>query len=442
MTQILKPIPHAAAAITLDDASRAQSALTRDIVSRSLDVIAAALLLLLTMPVWTLAIMMLAVRGRIFVAEPQVGLAGRPFAKLSFALESARWSIEHLPVLLNVLFGEMAVVGPRPLSPAEFAAAGRDGRKRSLVRPGLVCLWWIRRRANIAFGTETASDLEYIATRSLRGDVAILLRAAIAGLYGCSNTVRDNVRLFDLPIDNVTMREAVERIVAQCDRTAPRQVCFVNADCVNLSFKNPAYRRVLQSSWMVLADGIGMKLAGRAFGRDIRENLCGTDVFVGLCQSLAGTGKKLFLLGGRPGVAEGVVSWIERNHPGVRIAGTHHGYFTADQEPDVIRQIAESQADILLVAFGAPRQDQWINGHLAATGVRVALGVGGLFDYYCGRIPRAPLWVREIGMEWLFRVYQEPKRLWKRYFLGNAVFLARLAWWKLTARQACASSLV
>ena len=316
----------------------------RDVASRAVDVVSAVLILIVTLPVWTLAMMMLAVRGRIFVATTHVGLAGHNVWQAFLRAGWRRWNIENFPVLFNVLVGDMALVGPRPITLDEHGAAGRDGRKRTLVRPGLVCLWWIRRRANIAYGSEIAADLEYIGGRSLGGDLAILLRALMAGLYGCSKPAANHIRLFDLPIDNITMTDAVERIVAQTDQSEPRQVCFVNADCVNLSFGNSAYRSVLQSAWMVLPDGVGMKLAGRAFGRDVRENLCGTDVFISLCQALAGTGKKVFLLGGRPGVAERVVGWIERNHPGVNIAGVHHGYFTADEEPGVIRQIADTGA--------------------------------------------------------------------------------------------------
>ena len=99
---------------------------------------------------------------------------------------------------------------------------------------------------------------------------------------------------------------------------------------------------------------------------------------------------------------------------------------TDAEEPEVIRGIRDSGADLLLVAMGAPRQDLWIQRHLAATGVKVAMGVGGLFDFYSGRIPRAPRWVREIGLEWLYRFSREPRRMWRRYFLGNPLFLARV----------------
>ena len=105
------------------------------------------------------------------------------------------------------------------------------------------------------------------------------------------------------------------------------------------------------------------------------------------------------------------------------MSGCRDGYFSAAEEPEVVAGIARSGAAVLLVAFGAPRQDLWLHRNLAATGVKVAMGVGGLFDFYSGRIPRAPQWMREVGAEWLFRFYQEPRRMWRRYFVGNVVFL-------------------
>lgn len=235
------------------------------------------------------------------------------------------------------------------------------------------------------------------------------------------------IELLGIPLDNLTMAEAVEAILDRLDSPAPQQVCFVNADCVNLACRHPEYLDVLRCADLVFADGVGMRLAGIALGKRIRENVNGTDLFPHLCAALQRTGKSIFLLGARPGVAEGVCRWIERHYPRVAVAGCEHGYFSADQEQAVIQTVADSGADVLLVAFGAPRQELWIRRHLDALGVKVAIGVGGLFDFYSGRIPRAPGWMRRIGLEWLYRLAQEPGRLWRRYLLGNPRFLLRVA---------------
>jgi N-acetylglucosaminyldiphosphoundecaprenol N-acetyl-beta-D-mannosaminyltransferase len=126
-------------------------------------------------------------------------------------------------------------------------------------------------------------------------------------------------------------------------------------------------------------------------------------------------------------VAEGVVRWLAKHHPGVELAGWRHGYFSAEEEAKVIEDIRRSGAELVLVALGAPRQELWIRRARSRLGAKVMIGVGGLLDFFSGRIPRAPRWIRKLGLEWCYRLCQEPKRLWRRYLVGNAVFLARLA---------------
>jgi len=292
------------------------------------------------------------------------------------------------------------------------------------MRPGLISLWWIRKRGSIAYDDEAAVDGEYLDTQSLRGDVGIALRAIPAILYGDDiATAPDMITILDIPINNMTMSEAVERIVARMT-TGPRsQVCFVNADCANTACRDNEYLAVLQKAGMTFADGIGVRLAGRLLGRQVKQNVNGTDLFPILCAALAPTGAKVYLLGAKPGVAEGVRDWITKNHPGLGVAGCHHGYFSPREEGAVIKEIADSGADLLLVAFGAPRQDKWISRHLDQTGAKMGIGVGGLFDFYSGSTPRAPMWMREMGLEWLYRFSREPGRLWKRNLVGNTEFL-------------------
>ena len=235
------------------------------------------------------------------------------------------------------------------------------------------------------------------------------------------------ITLFDIAIDNVMLEQAVETIVERLDGDTATQVSFVNADCVNIACRNRKYLEALQQSDLVFADGIGMKVAGDVLGQPVTDNVNGTDLFPLLAKALENTGKRIYLLGGQPGVAEGVASWLKANYPGVEVAGFHHGYFTTDKEAEVVEEIRTSGADLVLVAFGAPRQELWVRRNLAKLGAKVVIGVGGLLDFFSGRIARAPRWVRKLGMEWGYRLLQEPKRLWRRYLIGNVVFLARLA---------------
>ena len=244
----------------------------------------------------------------------------------------------------------------------------------------------------------------------------------------------DTINVLGIAIDNVLMDEAIASIMERLDGEGPSQVCFVNADCANIACRDEEYRGVLGRADMVFADGSGLNIGARILGRRIRGNVNGTDMLPILCEALSGTGKGLFLLGARPGIADLVRDWICEQYPDTIVNGLHHGYFGPDEE-EIIGQIRGSGASILLVAFGAPRQDVWIAERLDRLGVKVAVGVGGLFDFYSGRIPRAPRWMRRFGIEWCYRFYQEPARLWRRYVVGNPLFLLRvLGQWMRGAR--------
>lgn len=236
----------------------------------------------------------------------------------------------------------------------------------------------------------------------------------------------ERIRVLGLPLDNLARDRALERIEALVASGGSALVFFLNAHCVNLAVRDPAYRRALERADLVLADGSGLALAGRLLGRPIRENLNGTDLFPPLAARLAGRGRRVFLLGGRPGAAEGVAAWLAGNHPGLVVVGHAHGYFDRQDQADLVRRIRAGRADVLLAALGTPRQELWLAANLAACGVPVGMGVGGLFDFYSGRLPRAPRALRRLGMEWAWRLLQEPRRLWRRYLPGNFLFLHRV----------------
>ncbi len=406
---------------------------------RLADVLAAAAALIVTFPLFPILQWTAIRNGGGLRRSERLGRWGIPFQYLSFRFESSldRTPLAALPALINLLKGDIALIGPRPVAPDSVGAHERIAWRRYNVRPGLVCLWWIRQRANIAYSSEAETDSEYVDNRSLLGDVAIMLRAIPAALYGRGvSAAPDRISLLGIPIDNLTMDEAVDFMVRKRSGCGTSQVCFVNADCVNISFRRDNYLDVLNNSELVLADGIGIKLAGKILNNNIRQNVNGTDLFPRLCAELEKRQLGVYLLGGKPGVSDDVVRWIERFHPNLRVCGSRHGYFSAHEEPAIVEEIAASGAQIMLVAFGAPKQDQWIRNHLNRLGVPIAMGVGGLFDFYAGRIPRAPVWLREVGLEWAYRFLQEPRRMWRRYFVGNAVFLFRVLRERIVAKGA------
>jgi N-acetylglucosaminyldiphosphoundecaprenol N-acetyl-beta-D-mannosaminyltransferase len=327
-------------------------------------------------------------------------------------------------VLFNILRGEMAWVGPQ----------AKPGLAR--IRPGLVNIWELRRRTAVDFGSELDADLEYAAQRGLKHDLGLLLRALLLlWLPRPGETSQARLCVGDVSFDNVNMTEALERIGDMLKGNSAQQVSFVNPACVNIAAGDRGYRRLLGRAALVLPDGIGIKIAAGILGVPLKQNVNGTDLFPRLCEMLQARGASVFLLGGRPGIAEQVAAVIHEGWPQLRIAGMRDGYFETAQEGEVAAQVTASQADVLLVARGVPMQDVFIDRHLHQLGVKAAIGVGGLFDFVSGRINRAPTWMRDSGLEWIYRLLQEPSRMWRRYLVGNFSFLGRIALQRLGLRR-------
>lgn len=406
--------------------------INRSDAKRAVDCLISAVIIVVLSPVLALGWLF---SGRSLRRTTKIGLGCTFFEELSFDTDRGRGGrfikklrLERLPVLINIVKGDMSFVGPLAAVPETLAEAGVEEKERYRIRPGLISLWWIRRRANIDYGTEMEADIEYVRNHGVRSDIGIILRAVPAAFYGRrERSCRKELSILGIPVNNCTMTEAMENIVDWLDDTTPRQICFVNADCANIAYKNKDYLDLLNKSDLCLADGIGMRLGAKILSEDIVQNVNGTDMFPLLCRRLSGTRSRMFLLGAHSDVVEGVEKWIHDKYPGVQVCGRQDGYFQPEKEHAVIQEIKDCGTDLLLVAFGSPKQDLWICRNLAETGAKVAMGVGGLFDFYSGRIPRAPVWMREIGMEWLFRLIQEPGRLWKRYLIGNGLFLWRVA---------------
>lgn len=341
-----------------------------------------------------------------------------------------RW-LNYLPVMWRVLDGSLSVVGSRPV----LALRALPEAAAFVACPGLLSPYLVQRRGVFAGADRARSDREFLRGLSFRRYVGVVLRfLAVLVMPPRPPRAQQRVSLLGVDIANETLDGAVEQVAAMAVGQRARHVAFVNADCFNIAARHAAYRRILGEASMVLADGIGVRLALDWFvGTRLRDNVNGTDMFPRLCRVAAERALPIFFLGGQPGVADAVAANALKRFPGMRIAGACDGFFAADDAEAVVRQINTSGASILLVAMGAPRQDEWIARHLAQLDVGVAIGVGGLFDFYSGRIARAPVWMREVGLEWVYRLMQEPGRMWRRYVVGNPLFLWR-AW--RGARQA------
>jgi N-acetylglucosaminyldiphosphoundecaprenol N-acetyl-beta-D-mannosaminyltransferase len=408
---------------------------------RLLDIVGSLLLLALFSPIIIFGIAYARLHGGGVIKEERLGRWATHFYAYQIrfpqnTLAARSGFLTQLPSLLNVLRGQMSFIGPRPIAPNEEFSEKRIAWKRYNLRPGLFSLWWVRKRANIAHTSEASLDLEYVESQNLWGDLGIAARAIPAALYSSGTSNAPTILNFlGVRMDNLTMAEASGRIIELARRDAPSQVCFVNADCVNVSFQDAAYREVLDHSAMVLADGIGIRLAGAILNQNVRENVNGTDMLPYLCAALEEAGLGIYLLGGKPGVAADAAKWMTEHYPQLTVSGARDGFFAPQELSQVTAAIAASHASVVLVALGCPRQEKWIAENAATTGARVLIGVGGLLDFYSGRIPRAPSWVRELGMEWFYRFMQEPRRMFHRYFVGNFTFLYRVMGERLRMRS-------
>ena len=243
-------------------------------------------------------------------------------------------------------------------------------------------------------------------------------------------------KLLDIHLINSGLEPALDWLHGRLESGSPARIAFLNAHCANICARDAGYRDAMESAHAVLADGSGISLALRLKGQRLAANLNGTDLIPALCQRMAKSQHSIFLLGGRPGVAEAAAAALRSAAPGLRIAGTHHGFFGEAGEGAVIQAINASGADVVLVAMGVPSQDIWLHRNAARLSATLTFGVGGLFDFLSGRIPRAPQWLRNAGLEWSYRLYQEPGRMWRRYILGNPAFVARAALDALPNRSA------
>jgi exopolysaccharide biosynthesis WecB/TagA/CpsF family protein len=235
-----------------------------------------------------------------------------------------------------------------------------------------------------------------------------------------------------------TTAEATRLIDGTFDGGARTGVAFLNAHGSNLAARDPAFAEALRGM-LILNDGVGVGIAARVLAGDrFPENLNGTD-FVPAFLRQTRQVHRIFLLGGRPGVAERARDALAAANPRHVFVGARHGYFAPSEADAVAAEIRASRATLLLVALGNPAQEVWIGRNLEATGAGLAFGVGALFDFLAGEVSRAPVAIRRARLEWAWRLALEPNRLFRRYVLGNPLFLMRVARAKLLGRSGSSS---
>ena len=232
----------------------------------------------------------------------------------------------------------------------------------------------------------------------------------------------ERINFLGTPMDASTMDETVEAIAQRLKRGVFTQHVVVNvAKLVNMR-KDPALAKSVTDCDIINIDGMGVVWGARFLGHNVQERVAGVDLFHNLNAMAAREGFPVFYLGAKDEVVHKTAQVMQAKHPPLTIAGAHHGYFW-DDEAAMVAKIKASGAKLLFVAITSPKKENFINRWREELGVDFVMGVGGTFDVVAGKVKRAPIWMQKAGLEWLYRVIQEPGRMWKRYLITNVAFV-------------------
>lgn len=231
------------------------------------------------------------------------------------------------------------------------------------------------------------------------------------------------VSLFGVPVATSTMPEVLTLCDEVIQKGATMHIGVVNAAKIVNCGKDPVLRDSVLTSDVIYADGMAVVWASRLLGRRLPERVAGIDLMMGLLEHGDSRGYRVYLLGAKEEINAEVAARIEKDYPGVVVAGRRNGYFSDEDEQGIAQDIADSKADILFVAITSPKKERFQAQWASTMNARIYHGVGGSFDVYAGLVERAPASWQKLGLEWLYRVKQEPGRLWKRYLVTNTAFV-------------------
>ena len=226
-----------------------------------------------------------------------------------------------------------------------------------------------------------------------------------------TETERDRVRILDVPVDRVTYDDWLRLIDGWVsDRSGGRHVCTVNPEFIMIARGDPIFSQILGRADLCVPDGVGLLWAARQLGERLPGRVTGSDGVPMIAERAAQRGWRIFFLGAGAGIARRAADILTKRHPNLQVAGVYGGSPQESEEDDIVKRVNASGADILFVAYGAPGQDKWIARNLGRLDVKMAMGVGGALDFIAGSVPRAPIWMRRWGLEWLYRLLRQPWR--------------------------------
>lgn len=225
-------------------------------------------------------------------------------------------------------------------------------------------------------------------------------------------------------VNAISMEETVTEVERIIKTGKPTQHVVINALKVNLMNENAELQKIVNSCPLINADGASIIWAAKKLGIPLKERVAGIDLFENLVKMAAEKGYKIYLFGAKEEVVQKVKKTFEEQYPSLQIVGVRNGYFSEDDEPEIVKEMAESGADMMFVAFSSPKKEFWVNKYLNNLHIPFVMGVGGSFDVVAGVTARAPKWMQDHSLEWFYRFIQEPRRLWGRYVIGNCKFVA------------------
>jgi exopolysaccharide biosynthesis WecB/TagA/CpsF family protein len=250
------------------------------------------------------------------------------------------------------------------------------------------------------------------------------------------NSEEHTIEILGVKLARLTPESALAEVVTLYERDEPAVIYHANAYTLNSAVSDPAYADVLGRADLVLNDGKGTMLAARMLQHRFPADLNGNFFSPLILKEAARREWPVFFLGARPGVASDAADELARRIQGLNIVGVRHGYFSAAEDDDVVAGIREAGAGLLFVGMGNPHQETWLDRYMDKTGARLGVGVGAFFDFQSGAIRRAPRWMNNAGLEWLHRLAIEPRRMWRRYIIGNPSFIWRVAKQRLVRTSA------
>ena len=233
----------------------------------------------------------------------------------------------------------------------------------------------------------------------------------------------DRITMMGCHVDNLTMEETLQKIDGFIQNGKAHQHVAINVDKLVKAARDPEMRRIINDCDLINVDGLPVVWASRLLGKPLKERVAGVDLFEALMQRSARTGWRVFLLGAREEVVSEVQRKYELKYPGLVVAGYRNGYWKPEEEAGVVELIREAKADLLFVAISSPKKEHFLGQYQAQMKIPFAMGVGGTFDVAVGRVKRAPLWMQKCGLEWFYRFLQEPRRMFRRYFIEDMAFV-------------------